>query len=223
MTEEARQENEVFEREKEQLEYIIHAVIKELTQGAGARRQYDHMVQDALIGLWTHRKQWQNAENRAEECRAVVMATLWGLIKTGRRQRERKVRIPKSPQIVAAALWEDPDSLSIANQERWERFTSWIGHMDTTRPALTRKQRYTFYMRHGLGLTEPQIAAIMSITQQMVSKRLAACARRLREQYGRASPSTLAWMCMNDPERWYATLQEVTGLCPVDPVDEPEQ
>ena len=162
------------------------------------RRDPDELRQVALIGLWAAWPMWRDSDDKAATCQAIVRDTLQN---PSREKQNTRIEPQAKRLAVAKALWADPDSLSASNGGRYERFTSWLRLLDTTRPALTKKQRMTFYMRHVLKLTEAEIADIQGVTQQMVSKRLAACARRLHQQAERVHPGKLLELDLHDTEQ----------------------
>jgi hypothetical protein len=51
-----------------------------------------------------------------------------------------------------------------------------------------------------LRLTEAEIGGIQGVSQQMVSKRLAACTRRLHQQAARIAPGQLLKLRLHDVE-----------------------
>mgnify|MGYP000846156076 FL=1 len=179
----------------EEHEHVIHAEVVKYAHGR--RRRRADLRQAALIGLWLEWPMWRNSDDKSKACQAIVGAALRN---SAARKQSPPMESRARRRAVAESLWLDPGSASAAQRERYEHYTSALTLLDTTRPALTRKQRLTFYMRHVLRLTEAEIGGIQGVSQQMVSKRLAACTRRLHQQAARIAPGQLLELRLHDVE-----------------------
>jgi RNA polymerase sigma-70 factor (sigma-E family) len=151
--------------------YRVHAVglIRLAVVMLGDRHAAEDIVQDAFCGLF---RRWQDLEDPAKALGYVRAATLNGCrsaLRT-RIRSERRLLLP-------AVAPESAESAALVGEEHREVLAALRKLPDRQREALVLK----FY----LDLTQPQIAALMGISQGTVksttSRALAALGRQLRE------------------------------------------